>query len=43
MKTPSSLLDDIEQKVSDEIRLGVEFALNAPYPNPSEVTENVYA
>jgi pyruvate dehydrogenase E1 component alpha subunit len=33
----------IEENVSSEIAKGVEFALNAPFPNPEEVTENVYA
>ena len=43
MQAPVSILDEIEQRVADEIELGVDFALNAPYPNPSEVTKNVYA
>jgi TPP-dependent pyruvate/acetoin dehydrogenase alpha subunit len=43
MQAPISILDEIEQRVAEEIRLGVEYALNAPYPNPSEVTKNVYA
>jgi pyruvate dehydrogenase E1 component alpha subunit len=43
MQAPVSILDEIEQRVADEIQLGVDFALNAPYPNPSEVTKNVYA
>ena len=43
MQAPVSILDEIEQRVADEIKLGVDFALNAPYPNPSEVTKNVYA
>jgi pyruvate dehydrogenase E1 component alpha subunit len=43
MQAPVSILDEIEQRVAEEIRLGVDFALNAPYPNPSEVTKNVYA
>jgi len=43
MQAPVSILDEIEQRVADEIRLGVDYALNAPYPNPSEVTKNVYA
>jgi pyruvate dehydrogenase E1 component alpha subunit len=43
MQAPVSVLDEIEQRVAEEIRLGVDFALNAPYPNPSEVTKNVYA
>ena len=43
MQAPVSILDEIEQRVADEIKLGVDFALNAPYPNPSEVTKYVYA
>jgi acetoin:2,6-dichlorophenolindophenol oxidoreductase subunit alpha len=43
MHTPLSFFSDIEQRVAEEIHLGVEFALKTPYPNPSEVTENVYA
>ena len=42
MQAPVSFFEDIEKRVSEEIRLGVEFALGAPYPDPSEVTENVY-
>jgi pyruvate dehydrogenase E1 component alpha subunit len=37
------LLDDIDAKVRQEITAGVEFALDAPYPDLSEVTEDVYA
>jgi TPP-dependent pyruvate/acetoin dehydrogenase alpha subunit len=37
------LLDDIDAKVRQEIAAGVEFALGAPYPDLSEVTEDVYA
>lgn len=33
----------IEQRVRAEVEAGEEFALNAPYPDPSEVTEDVYA
>jgi pyruvate dehydrogenase E1 component alpha subunit len=43
MHAPVSAFDEIERQVTDEIRTGVDFALNAPYPNPSEVTKNVYA
>jgi acetoin:2,6-dichlorophenolindophenol oxidoreductase subunit alpha len=42
MQVSASILDEIEQRVADEIRLGLDFALKAPYPNPSEVTKNVY-
>lgn len=43
MQAPDSIFEEIERRVNEEIRLGVEFALRAPYPDPSEVTENVYA
>jgi len=33
----------IEQRVQAEIAAGVEFALNAPFPDPSEVDQHVYA
>jgi pyruvate dehydrogenase E1 component alpha subunit len=33
----------IEQGVHVEIEAGVEFALNAPFPDPSEVDQDVYA
>ncbi|HJW91584.1 MAG TPA: thiamine pyrophosphate-dependent enzyme [Anaerolineales bacterium] len=38
-----SLLEEIENRAQQEIIAGVEFALNAPYPDPSEVNTNVYA
>jgi pyruvate dehydrogenase E1 component alpha subunit len=40
--TPTELAQ-IEQRVQAEIEAGVQFALNAPYPDPSEVTQHVYA
>lgn len=40
---PASVFDEIERRVSEEIRFGVEYALNASFPNPSEVQEDVYA
>lgn len=33
----------IEQKVQAEVEAGEQFALNAPFPDPSEVKEDVYA
>jgi pyruvate dehydrogenase E1 component alpha subunit len=39
----SETLDQIRQRVDEEITTGVTFALDAPYPAPSEVDENVYA
>jgi pyruvate dehydrogenase E1 component alpha subunit len=40
---PASKLDQIEEEVQSQIRAAVEFALNAPYPDPKGVTEHVYA
>jgi len=36
-------LERVEQGVRAEIAAGLQFALEAPYPDPSEVTEDVYA
>lgn len=36
-------LNQIEQRVYAEIESGVEFALHASYPDPSEVDQDVYA
>ena len=38
----ASALEKIDQNVRAEIAAGVQFALEAPYPDPSEVTQNVY-
>ena len=38
-----SRLDQIDEEVQAEVRSAVEFALNAPFPDPGEVTEDVYA
>ncbi len=38
-----ALFAQIEQRVQAEIAAGVEFALNAPFPDPSEVDQHVYA
>ncbi len=35
--------EQIEQKVRDEVEAGEQFALNAPYPEPGEVEQDVYA
>jgi acetoin:2,6-dichlorophenolindophenol oxidoreductase subunit alpha len=40
---PASRLDQIDEEVQAEVRAAVEFALNAPFPEPGEVTEDVYA
>ena len=36
-------LERIEREVRAEIASGVQFALDAPYPEPGEVTQHVYA
>ncbi|MBV9256515.1 MAG: thiamine pyrophosphate-dependent dehydrogenase E1 component subunit alpha [Ktedonobacteraceae bacterium] len=36
-------LQQIEQRVQDEVEAGEQFALDAPYPDPSEVDKDVYA
>ncbi|HEY0755150.1 MAG TPA: thiamine pyrophosphate-dependent dehydrogenase E1 component subunit alpha [Ktedonobacteraceae bacterium] len=33
----------IEQRIEAEVSAGEQFALDAPYPDPSEVTQDVYA
>jgi TPP-dependent pyruvate/acetoin dehydrogenase alpha subunit len=38
-----NIFDKIEAEMKDEIEAGVEFAVNAPYPDPSEVDQHVYA
>lgn len=40
--TDQAVLDNIHKDVLSEIENGVQFALNAPYPDPSEVDEDVY-
>jgi acetoin:2,6-dichlorophenolindophenol oxidoreductase subunit alpha len=40
---PVTVFDDIHQRAAAEIRAGLEFALNAPFPDPSEVSQHVYA
>ncbi len=39
----NSTFEQIEQKVRAEVEAGEQFALNAPYPDPSEVEQDVYA
>ncbi len=41
--TDPSILDQINKDVKAEIEHGLEFALDAPYPDISEVNEDVYA
>jgi pyruvate dehydrogenase E1 component alpha subunit len=36
-------LDQIQKEVESEVQAGVEFGLNAPYPDESEVNQHVYA
>ena len=38
-----NIFDQIEVEVKDEIEVGAEFAINAPYPDVSEVDQHVYA
>jgi pyruvate dehydrogenase E1 component alpha subunit len=39
----AKLLEGIEREVQQEIQTGLQFALDAPYPDPSEVDQHVYA
>ncbi len=39
----SQTFKQIEQQVQAEIEAGEQFALDAPYPDPSEVDKDVYA
>jgi TPP-dependent pyruvate/acetoin dehydrogenase alpha subunit len=39
----SNLLESIENEIATEIKESANFALNAPYPDPNEVTQHVYA
>jgi acetoin:2,6-dichlorophenolindophenol oxidoreductase subunit alpha len=41
--TDQSVLDRIHAEVLTEIEQGVQFAINTPFPDPSEVDEDVYA
>lgn len=38
-----NIFDKIEAEMKDEIEAGAEFAVNAPYPDASEVDQHVYA
>jgi TPP-dependent pyruvate/acetoin dehydrogenase alpha subunit len=38
-----NIFDQIETEARDEIEAGAEFAINAPYPDASEVDQHVYA
>jgi acetoin:2,6-dichlorophenolindophenol oxidoreductase subunit alpha len=39
----ASLLDQLEEEIQTEVKAAVEYALEAPYPKPEEVTDDVYA
>jgi TPP-dependent pyruvate/acetoin dehydrogenase alpha subunit len=39
----ATALDRIEEEIRTEVQEGVKFALEAPYPEPEEVTMHVYA
>jgi pyruvate dehydrogenase E1 component alpha subunit len=39
----AGIFEQIEKNVQDEIGAAVEYALNAPYPQPGEVSQHVYA
>jgi pyruvate dehydrogenase E1 component alpha subunit len=41
--TDYAVIDRINTDVKKEVEAGVQFAINAPYPTPNEVTEDVYA
>jgi len=41
--TDRDALDQIETEVQQEITAGLEFATQAPFPDPSEVNQHVYA
>jgi pyruvate dehydrogenase E1 component alpha subunit len=41
--TNAATLDRLDEEAATVVKSGVEFALGAPYPEPSEVTEDVYA
>ena len=38
-----NIFDQIEVEVKEEVEVGAEFAINAPYPDVSEVDQHVYA
>jgi TPP-dependent pyruvate/acetoin dehydrogenase alpha subunit len=41
--TDQQVLDQIQADVEAEVESGVQFAINAPYPQPNEVDQDVYA
>jgi pyruvate dehydrogenase E1 component alpha subunit len=42
LATPADL-DRVHEEVASQISRGVEFGLQAPYPTPEEVEQDVYA
>ncbi len=38
-----SLLDHAEQEIAAEVKAALQFAFDAPYPDPSQVSQHVYA
>jgi pyruvate dehydrogenase E1 component alpha subunit len=41
--TDQEMLERIYAEVKSEVETGVQFAIDASYPDPSQVTEDVYA
>ncbi len=41
--TDQAVLDQINTEVDQEVEAGVKFAMDAPYPDPKEVSEDLYA
>jgi pyruvate dehydrogenase E1 component alpha subunit len=41
--TDQAVLDQIYADVQAEVESGVQFALDAPYPQPNEVDQDIYA
>jgi pyruvate dehydrogenase E1 component alpha subunit len=41
--TDQNVLDQIYAEVQKEVESGVQFAIDAPYPMPNEVDQDVYA
>lgn len=41
--TDQKVLDQINADVKSEVEAGMQFAINAPFPNPMEVDQDIYA
>jgi pyruvate dehydrogenase E1 component alpha subunit len=39
----SAALDKIQNEIQTEVDRAVKFAIDAPYPNPDEVDQDIYA